>query len=165
MIAAYPQVPTGYDLGINCAVESYDGKLFFGLIADAQAASDVSRLRDFLYVSFQELCRAARKQALAAATQPRATERTCWSAGGSARKRAAKPAAAISSVIPEPVTASAAPTMPAAPGDEVARRPRPARKRVAKPAAAAAPVIPGPPTPGPPATLPSAPDDQASSGA
>ena len=57
MIAAYPQVPTGYDLGINCAVESYDGKLFFGLVADAQVASDVTRLRDFLYVSFRELSR------------------------------------------------------------------------------------------------------------
>jgi hypothetical protein len=61
MIATYPQVPTGYELGINVAVESYDGKLFFGLIADAQAAPDVNRLRDFLYVSFQELSRAARK--------------------------------------------------------------------------------------------------------
>jgi diacylglycerol O-acyltransferase len=58
LIAAYPQVPTGYELGINCAVHSYDGKLFFGLIADAHAAPDVGRLRDYLYVSFRELCRA-----------------------------------------------------------------------------------------------------------
>lgn len=62
MIASYPQVPTGYDLGVNCAVESYDGKLFFGLIADAQVAPDVHRLRDFLYISFRELCRAAVKK-------------------------------------------------------------------------------------------------------
>ena len=61
MIATYPQVPTGYELGVNVAVESYDGKLFFGLIADAQVASDVNRLRDYLYVSFRELSRAARK--------------------------------------------------------------------------------------------------------
>ena len=59
MIAAYPQVPTGYELGIGCAVQSYDGKLFFGLIADAGVAPDVHRLRDFLQRSFQELCRAA----------------------------------------------------------------------------------------------------------
>jgi diacylglycerol O-acyltransferase len=59
MLAAYPQVPTGYDLGIGCAVHSYDGKLFFGLIADTHAASDVDRLRDFVVVSFQELRRAA----------------------------------------------------------------------------------------------------------
>ena len=59
MIATYPQVPTGYDLGVNCAVQSYDGKLFWGLIADTHAAPDVDRLRDFLSVSFRELCRSA----------------------------------------------------------------------------------------------------------
>jgi diacylglycerol O-acyltransferase / wax synthase len=62
MIACYPQVPTGYDLGVNCAVHSYDGKLFFGLIADAQAAPDVGRLRDFLLVSFEELRKSARSK-------------------------------------------------------------------------------------------------------
>jgi hypothetical protein len=59
MLSAYPQVPTGYDLGVGCAVQSYDGKLCFGLIADAHAAADVDRLRDFLYPSFEELCLAA----------------------------------------------------------------------------------------------------------
>jgi len=59
MIASYPQVPTGYELGIGCAVQSYAGKLLFGLIADEQVAPDVNRLRDFLYVSFRELYRAA----------------------------------------------------------------------------------------------------------
>jgi diacylglycerol O-acyltransferase len=57
MIAAYPQVPTGCDLGVGCAVHSYDGKLFFGLLADAHAAPDVDRLRDFLVLSFDELRR------------------------------------------------------------------------------------------------------------
>lgn len=55
MLAAYPQVPTGYDLGVGCAVHSYNGKLFFGLIADTHAAPDVERLRDFLTLSFEEL--------------------------------------------------------------------------------------------------------------
>jgi diacylglycerol O-acyltransferase len=59
MIAAYPHVPTGYDLGVNCAVQTYDGRMFFGLTADAQAAPDVGKLRDFLRESFAELCRAA----------------------------------------------------------------------------------------------------------
>ena len=59
MLACYPQVPTGYDLGVNCAVQSYDGKLCWGLIADTHAAPDVDRLRDFLSVSFRELCRSA----------------------------------------------------------------------------------------------------------
>ena len=41
MLAAYPQVPTGYDLGVGCAVHSYDGKLFVGL--DRRYASGSGR--------------------------------------------------------------------------------------------------------------------------
>jgi len=66
MLAAYPQVPTGWDLGVGCAVHSYDGKLFFGLIADTHAAPDVDRLRDFLILSFDELSRAAAQKKSAA---------------------------------------------------------------------------------------------------
>jgi len=112
MIAAYPQVPTGYDLGINCAVESYDGKLFFGLVADAQVASDVNRLRDFLYVSFQELRAAARKKAPVAANQPRPRRKEVIRGGRSARKQRPKPAEASSQVIAEPVAVSPRATAP-----------------------------------------------------
>jgi diacylglycerol O-acyltransferase len=116
MIAAYPQVPTGYDLGINCAVESYDGKLFFGLVADAQVASDVTRLRDFLYVSFQELSAAARKQAHAAAKQPRRRRKKVIRRG---RRQPSKPAEASSQVIPaSPMTGPPPPT-PGAPAGEI----------------------------------------------
>jgi len=55
MLTSYPQVPTGWDLGVGCAVQSYDGKLFFGFIADTVAAPDVDRLRDFVAQSFEEL--------------------------------------------------------------------------------------------------------------
>jgi len=72
MLASYPQVPTGYDLGVGCAVHTYDGKLFFGLIADAQAAPDVGRLRDFILLSFEELCEAAKlKKARARSVETR----------------------------------------------------------------------------------------------
>lgn len=56
MIASYPQVPAGYDLGINCAVTSYCSKLFVGLSADDEVAADVGRLRDFMRSAFEELC-------------------------------------------------------------------------------------------------------------
>jgi hypothetical protein len=46
-------------MGINCGVLSYDGRLNFGLAADAQAAPDVDRLRDFLDLSYVELRAAA----------------------------------------------------------------------------------------------------------
>jgi diacylglycerol O-acyltransferase len=59
LIALYPHVPTGYELGVNCAVHSYDGKLFYGLTADAQVCADVDKLRDLLDEAFAELCTAA----------------------------------------------------------------------------------------------------------
>jgi diacylglycerol O-acyltransferase len=112
MIAAYPQVPTGYDLGVNVAVESYDGKLFFGLVADAQVASDVNRLRDFLNDSFQELRQAARKKAPVAAKQPRQRLKELLHAGHSVRKQRSKPDEASSQVIAEPVAVSPRATTP-----------------------------------------------------
>lgn len=59
MIASYPHVPTGYELGVNCAFQSYDGKLFCGLTADANVVPDVGRLRDLIHGSFAELREAA----------------------------------------------------------------------------------------------------------
>jgi diacylglycerol O-acyltransferase len=59
LIASYPQVPTGYELGVGVAVQSYDGKLCFGLTADAHVAPDVARLRDYIGVCFAELCKSA----------------------------------------------------------------------------------------------------------
>jgi diacylglycerol O-acyltransferase / wax synthase len=59
MLASYPHVPTGYELGVGCAVQSYDGKMFFGLTADADVAKDVRLLRDFIRTSWDDLCHAA----------------------------------------------------------------------------------------------------------
>jgi diacylglycerol O-acyltransferase len=58
MIASYPHVPTGYELGVNIAVQSYDGQLFCGFTADANVVADVERLRDLTHSSFEELYRA-----------------------------------------------------------------------------------------------------------
>jgi diacylglycerol O-acyltransferase len=60
MIASYPQVPTGYEMGVGCAAQTYNGKIFFGLTADTHAAPDVDKLRDFIKTSFREVCRAAK---------------------------------------------------------------------------------------------------------
>ncbi|MGA3018847.1 MAG: wax ester/triacylglycerol synthase family O-acyltransferase [Bryobacteraceae bacterium] len=73
LVASYPAVPTGYELGVGVAVQSYDGKLFFGLTADAHVAPDIARLRDYIRVCFEELSKAARvKSAPPRATTPRA---------------------------------------------------------------------------------------------
>ncbi|HUI52846.1 MAG TPA: wax ester/triacylglycerol synthase family O-acyltransferase [Terriglobales bacterium] len=103
MIAAYPQVPTGYDLGIGLAVHSYDGKLFFGLIADTQAAPDVNRFRDFLVASFEEL--------LHSATSKKARRAPKTSRHTKEKKREPKPAE------PVPAAASEAPSEQAPTGE------------------------------------------------
>ena len=59
MVEFYPHVPTGYELGVNCAFQTYDGKVFAGLTADANVVPDVGRLRDLMHESFTELRRAA----------------------------------------------------------------------------------------------------------
>lgn len=101
LLAAYPQVPTGWDLGIGCAVHSYDGRLFFGFIADTEAAPDVERLRDFLDLSFQELRRSiAIKKARKVSRVKRATQGNQEEPTESVRAAAPKP----TNVEPEPAT-------------------------------------------------------------
>jgi len=97
LIAAYPQVPTGYELGINVAVQSYNGKLFFGLIADAHVAPDVRKLREFLYVSFRKLCRRAGVK----------TARKAWP-----RMQNSTPAEPVPLTVAEPATQPPADTAP-----------------------------------------------------
>ena len=107
MLAAYPQVPTGYDLGVGCAAHSYDGKLFFGIIADTDAAPDVDHLRDFLVLSFQELHHSAalKKTRRAGGAKPGA---------GRQREEPAEPARAVtpeSEKAQAPAAASPAPVV------------------------------------------------------
>lgn len=103
MLSSYPQVPTGWDLGVGCAVQSYDTKLCFGLIADAQAAPDVRRLRDFVRDSFEELRLAAGVKPTQAAGRP-------VSAAGKPRKQRGK--AAGPEPAPHPVFVPPAPAHP-----------------------------------------------------
>lgn len=134
MIASYPQVPTGYELGVGCAVQSYAGKLCFGLTSDFQAAPDAHRLRDFVEVSFRELCRAAGVEQAA----PRRE---------SAAAKGRKPAAAVRAkprkqkTEPAPVAAKAPPQRertpaPARPESPLVPTAAGQRKRKGKPAPA-----------------------------
>jgi hypothetical protein len=59
MLTFHPYVPVGGEMGVNCAIQSYNGKLYFGLTADSAGAPDVRRLNDFLEEAFCELRRAA----------------------------------------------------------------------------------------------------------
>ena len=57
--AHYPLIPIAWEMGIGCAVTSYNQRLYFGLMADAKAAPDVDRLGDFLGQAYVELRSAA----------------------------------------------------------------------------------------------------------
>ncbi len=59
MLAGWPIVPLGWEMGIGCAVTSYNHRLYFGLMADARAAPDVHRLKELLDESYMELRTAA----------------------------------------------------------------------------------------------------------
>jgi diacylglycerol O-acyltransferase len=59
MLRWYPYVPVGGEMAMNCAVLSYDGRIFFGFSGEVHAAPDLHRLEDCLKVSFAELCAAA----------------------------------------------------------------------------------------------------------
>ncbi len=55
LIRCYPYVPIGGDIGINCAVLTYDGIAHFGFTGDVHAAPDLDRLEKLLISSFSQL--------------------------------------------------------------------------------------------------------------
>jgi diacylglycerol O-acyltransferase len=59
MLTYYPYVPIGNEMALDCAIQSYDHKLYFGLTADTAAVPDIGRLRDFLDEAFASLKKAA----------------------------------------------------------------------------------------------------------
>ena len=63
MLSWYPWVPIGGIMGINCAVLSYNGMVYFGFTGDVHAAPDLELLEKFLADSFAELCSLARDTA------------------------------------------------------------------------------------------------------
>lgn len=59
LLRCYPYVPIGGDMGINCAMLTYNGTAYFGFTGDIHAAPDLGRLEKLLAASFVELRKAA----------------------------------------------------------------------------------------------------------
>ncbi len=59
MLTCYPYVPIGGEMGINCAVLTYNGTAFIGLTSDVNAIPDLPVLERSLIESFAELMKAA----------------------------------------------------------------------------------------------------------
>lgn len=55
LIRCFPYVPIGGDIGINCALLTYDGIAHFGFTGDSHAAPDLGVLEKLLLSSFAEL--------------------------------------------------------------------------------------------------------------
>lgn len=59
MLSAYPYVPIGGEMGINCAVLSYNGTVYFGFTGDVVAAPDLEKLPKIVDHNIVGLLRAA----------------------------------------------------------------------------------------------------------
>jgi WS/DGAT/MGAT family acyltransferase len=57
LTAIYPYVPIGGEMGMNCAILTYDGKAFFGFTTDVGAMPDAAVLEKFVKESFTAICK------------------------------------------------------------------------------------------------------------
>lgn len=89
MLRAYPYVPIGGEMGVNCAVLSYNGTVHFGFTGDVHVVPDLERFPEFVDESIAEL-----KAAL----------------GARRRTRTPKPATSIPEPAQPPVPVQEAPT-------------------------------------------------------
>ena len=108
MLEWYPYVPVGGEMAVNCAILSYDGKIYFGFSGDVHAAPDLKRMEKLLQISFAEL-----RQAVG--LRPPGKDKT-------RKKRRAVPAAAV----PAKPEERQIPVAVAAPPVEVRRHSEPA---------------------------------------
>ncbi len=61
MLSWYPYVPIGGEMGVNCAILSYNGTAYFGFTCDVNAVPDPQHLEKFAINSFAELLKSSRK--------------------------------------------------------------------------------------------------------
>jgi diacylglycerol O-acyltransferase len=61
MLSWYPYVPIGGEMGVNCAILSYNGTAYFGFTCDVGAVPDPQNLEKFVNISFAELCESGKR--------------------------------------------------------------------------------------------------------
>ncbi|HKD86291.1 MAG TPA: wax ester/triacylglycerol synthase family O-acyltransferase [Terriglobales bacterium] len=71
MLSWYPYVPIGGEMGVNCAILSYNGTAYFGFTCDVNAVPDPEHLEKFVEMSCEEL----RKMGKAAPVKPEKAEK------------------------------------------------------------------------------------------
>ena len=75
LVAHYPLVPLGFETGLNCALLTYDGVLYVGLVADAAAIDDLSPLTRCLRSAYNDLRTSSGEEPGSRGVSPRAAER------------------------------------------------------------------------------------------
>ncbi len=75
MVSWYPYVPIGGEMGVNCAILSYNGTAYFGFTCDVAAVPDPENLEKFVKVSFDELCKTGKLTEAETKAEARVTER------------------------------------------------------------------------------------------
>ncbi len=108
MVAWYPRVPIGGEMGVNCAILSYNGTAYFGFTCDVAAVPDPEHLEKFVTASCAELLKAGKRAPAKPAAEP-------WPRPAQ-RPRRKRPNAAIP-IARKPAAANgpkAAPSRPAA---------------------------------------------------
>ena len=74
MVSWYPYVPIGGEMGLNCAILSYNGTAYFGFTCDVGAVPDPENLEKFVAASCAELLNSSKDIKIEPAKpQPRAT--------------------------------------------------------------------------------------------
>lgn len=90
MLSCYPYVPIGGEMGMNCAILTYNGAAYFGFTGDAHAIADLKVLDELLTTSFAGLRKATGVRASRKQRSPRKAK-AVRSRSRSRRKTAAKP--------------------------------------------------------------------------
>ena len=75
MLSWYPYVPIGGEMGVNCAILSYNGTAYFGFTCDVGAVPDPEHLEKFVTMSCAELRKAGKSSKQAVNSQAKEAER------------------------------------------------------------------------------------------
>ena len=149
MLSWYPYVPIGGEMGVNCAILSYNGMAYFGFTCDVGAVPDPENLQKFVDQSFAELVKssesvtpevkaeAEQKAPTQKRKRPNASIPTVEKQESHARRKRPNAAIAISAKE-EKTTAAALPKekLAAAPAKRSrAAKPAKGKKRAGKPSA------------------------------
>jgi diacylglycerol O-acyltransferase len=100
MLTCYPYVPIGGEMGMNCAVLTYDGTAYIGFTGDVHAIPDLQVLEKFVTESFAEIRQAAGVKRSIAKRQTRRRE---------APRRVQEPRRAVAAPSERTVQPAAAP--------------------------------------------------------